>query len=80
MKLTVIMANTWTTYGAIVFENEWRPYGRRTVQIELTPEQVEAINPREVGWNEGKPVYEIILQSWLEDDAAGHAALEGEDG
>lgn len=72
MTLTVILANTWETYAAIVYENEWRPYSRRTVQIELTPEQAAKLTPRVVGTDKGKDVKEIILQCWIEP-----LALEG---
>lgn len=66
MKLTVILANTFPTEISLIYENEWQPYRRRTVQIELTPEQIEKITPQKVGERRGEDVYEILLQSWLE--------------
>lgn len=69
MKLTVIMLNTQRTCITITCDNEWVPYGRRTVQIELTPEQLETLKPRHVGQNQGKDVYEEIGQVWLEESA-----------
>jgi len=43
--LTVVLIDNTPTYIAIVHENEWRPYGRRTVQIRLTDEQRRQIAP-----------------------------------
>ena len=65
--LTVVLADTWVTECAIVHENEHRPYKRRTVHIELTDEQRAEMAPRDVGESRGKPVYEVVLTSWLED-------------
>lgn len=67
MKLTVIMADTWRTCEAIKFENEWRPYGYRTIQFDLTPEQISKIEPKIVGKDGNKTVTEIILNCWLEN-------------
>lgn len=66
MKLTVILVNTWRTQMAIVHENSYMPYTRRTVQIELTPEQVAAIAPQKIGVNCGKDVHEEMGEVWLE--------------
>ena len=64
--LTVIMADTMVTYVSLVHENEHRPYGRRTVQIELTEEQRRALAPRVTGSDGGTPTHEVPLDSWLE--------------
>ena len=64
--LTVVLADTWRTYMSVVHENEHRPYGRRTVQITLTPEQQEAIRPQCVGQGGGVEKYELVLDCWLE--------------
>lgn len=64
--LTVVLADTHRTRMAIVHENESIPYQRRTVQIELTPEQMAAIAPRKVGFENGCDVYEEMYSSWLE--------------
>lgn len=66
MKLTVVIVNTWRTYMAITHENSFLPYARRTVQIELTPEQVAAIAPRKLGEDCGKDVFEETGEVWLE--------------
>jgi hypothetical protein len=65
--LTVVLADTHRTHMAIVHENECMPYRRRTVQIELTPEQMAAIAPRVVGSDRGQDVHEELVTSWLEN-------------
>lgn len=47
--LTVVLIDDTPTYVAIVHENEWRPYARRTVQIRLTDEQRRQLAPRARG-------------------------------
>ena len=64
--LTVVLIDDTPNYIAIVHENEWRPYGRRTVQIRLTKEQRRQIAPRSTGMISGKHTYEDVLQAWLE--------------
>lgn len=70
MRVTFVLANTHRTYVAIVHENEHVPYRRRTVTIELTPEQVALLEPRVVGIDGGKEVYEEHLACWLENEKA----------
>jgi ACT domain-containing protein len=65
--LTVIMADTQRTYISIVHENEHKPYGRRTVQIELTDEQRRQLEPRYTGnISPGAEQYEEVLYCWFE--------------
>ncbi len=64
--LTVIMVDTTATYIAARFDDERIPYGRRTVQIELTPEQREKLLPRQTGVIKGRTQYEAVLTAWLE--------------
>lgn len=64
--LTVVLIDDTPNYIAIVHENEWRPYGRRTVQIRLTEEQRRRIAPRTTGMISGKQTHEHVLQAWLE--------------
>ena len=66
MKLTVMLVDTWRTQMALNYENSYMPYIRRTVQIELTAEQIKAIQPRKVGEDRGKYVFEEIGEVWLE--------------
>lgn len=68
MRITVIFADTLATEHSIVHECEHRPYRRRIVQIELTPEQMDALTPREVGHRHGLLVHEEILQCWIEPE------------
>ena len=64
--LTVVLIDDTATYIAIVHENEWRPYAKRTVQIRLTDEQRRQIAPRSTGRIGGKRTHEHVLQAWLE--------------
>ncbi len=66
VKLHFILADTHRTYIAVVHENEHVPYRKRIVTIELTPEQLKAIEPRKVGVDRGKAVYEELLDVMLE--------------
>lgn len=70
MILTVIMANTWETYCRLIHENQYVSYQNRTVQIELTPEQVEKLKPLIVGNDKGEPVHEILRDCWIEPESA----------
>ena len=64
--LTVVLADTLRTRIAIIHENEVCPYRRRTVQIVLTEDQRAALRPRSVGESSGRPVFEEVLDCWLE--------------
>lgn len=64
--LTVVLADTYGTEIAVIHENSYRPYQRRTVQIRLTEEQRAALAPRYVGMRGPDPVHEEILECWLE--------------
>ena len=64
--LTVIIIDREPTMAAIIHENEWRPYQRRTVQITLTEEQRRQVEPRQTGYADGRIQHEDILQCWLE--------------
>ena len=64
--LTVVLIDDTPNHIAIVHENEWRPYGRRTVQIRLTEEQRRQIAPRPTGMISGRQTHEQVLQAWLE--------------
>jgi hypothetical protein len=67
MKLTVILANTWET---VCLYNDFQiapQPQKRSVTIELTPEQIEAIRPRMVGFGNGQDQYEIIVDAFIEE-------------
>ena len=64
--LTVIMVDPSANNAAIIHENEWRPYDRRTVQIKLTDEQRRQLKPRCTGVAGSETSYESVLQTWLE--------------
>ena len=66
--LTVVMLDDLITETAIVHENQWRPYGKRTVQIQLTEDQRAQLRPRHVGSSNGKERYEKIFDAWFEPE------------
>lgn len=68
MKVTFEIRDTWRTYCANVFEQEVVPHARRTVQVELTPEQLKQISLRKIGQDGGKPVFETLTMCWIESD------------
>lgn len=67
--LTVVMVNAYRSYIAAVYEEQSFPYSRRTVQIELTDEQMKLLEPRECGniSGEKRQMLEEIERCWLED-------------
>ena len=66
--LTVVLADTFVSEIAREFEGEHRPYERRSVQIELTPEQREKLKRRKVGVRGGETMREVIIDCWLEPE------------
>lgn len=66
MKVTFIIANTYATECSIVHENEWRPYPKRTVTIELTSKQCEQLRLKKVGSRGQEPVFEEIHDCFVE--------------
>lgn len=78
--LQVTMLNTWSTHCAIVHENQGRPYGRRQVTIDLTPEQVEQLQPKVVGQDGADDRHEEIGEVWLEVEHDGQPGLDTGDG
>lgn len=66
IKLQVTMINTWATDCMLREYQELIPFARRQVTIELTPEQVAQLNPKEVGTNGNKAVFENFGHVWLE--------------
>lgn len=68
MRVTFILADTHATHIAAVYENEHRPYRKRTVSIELTPEQVAALKPRPVGVLNGVEQVEELLECFVDSE------------
>lgn len=68
--LTVVMADAGPTTIAIVHENEWAPFVRRTVQIELTEEQRAKLIPRSTVTNNGCHIYEHVERCWFEPEGS----------
>jgi len=63
----IVMLNSWSKECDLMNTGETqRVTYRRVVKIELTPEQREMIEGRQIGESRGKPVFETIGPSWLE--------------
>lgn len=67
-RVTFILADTHVTWVSLYHENEHRPFRKRTVTIELTPEQVSQLAPRNVGVRDGEAQFEEILECFLENE------------
>jgi hypothetical protein len=68
MKITFVVADTWATTARLQHENEYVPYKKRTVQVELNHEQMEKLKLRKVGDRYGSSVFEEILDCFIESD------------
>jgi len=68
VKLHFVLADTWVTTCAVMHENQITPYRKRIVTVELTPEQMQTIAPRCVGYNGSTPMFEELLEVILERD------------
>jgi len=62
MVLTVVFRND----SPMIVCNDTPTY--RSVQVELTPEQLEKIAPRKTGFSDGKLDYESISRCFLEPE------------
>lgn len=74
MKITVVILDTWQTISAINCLGEALPFGKRSVQIELTPEQKKQLELREVGESGVNKVYEQYGSCWIEPESKGGAS------
>ena len=68
MKLNVIMLDRWRTEISVIHEGQAVPHGKRLVQVELTPEQVALLTPRETGISCGQPRYEEYGDLWFQGE------------
>lgn len=76
MKLHFILADTHQTRMRLIHENEWVPYKKRVVTIELTPEQSEQIRPRLVGHEGNSDCFEEILEVFMEEEEDERSLLQ----
>ena len=67
MRLGFIIANCHETRMRLEFENEWVPYKKRVVFINLTDEQVKQLKCENVGSSLGNEVYEEILEVFIDN-------------
>ena len=70
MKLTVILRDD----GPMIHCGDSPAY--RSVQVDLTPEQVAAIAPRKTGSSAGVEEYESISKAFIEPNAGSHRQEE----
>ena len=77
MRISFIIADTYRTEIAIIHENEHRPYGRRVVTIDLSPEQEKALELRKVGMRGMKAVKEEILDCFVSNEGSDPPSTEG---
>jgi len=70
MKLTVILRDD----GPMIHCGDTPAY--RSVQVDLTPEQVAAIAPRKTGSNGRQDEYESISKAFVEPNASDQAQLQ----
>ena len=68
LTLSVIIEDRYRTYIGMVHEQQIVPYGRRTVQIQLTPKQNAQLECNELGKASGTTVHEVIRECWLETE------------
>lgn len=66
MKLMVIMLDTFDAEMSVVHLGQTKPFGRRFVSIELTPDQVKKLKPRHLGKSGGTDRFEELGEVWLE--------------
>jgi hypothetical protein len=68
VKLTVIYADRWTPYLLLIHEGVTAPAKKRTVQIDLTADQVAALSPQVVGSDGGTEKREDLVECWIEPE------------
>jgi len=68
MKLTVVFLNTFACEMNRMHLGECSAFQRRSVSIELTPEQERALSCRLVGEHNGRPQFETLERVWVEPD------------
>lgn len=66
LVLTVVFLNTFDCETSVIHLGSPQPFVRRSVQIELTPEQVKELQPRVLGKDRGADRYEKRVECWLE--------------
>ena len=66
MKITFILANNHAARMDVIHANFSSTPPKRSVTIDLTPEQIEKIGIKKIGTNYGKDVYEEIHDVFVE--------------
>lgn len=68
MKITFVFADIWETEMRLKHENEFVPYKKRTVSINLTEEQLKQIQCQRVGRDGNEDKYEEIIDCFIENE------------
>jgi hypothetical protein len=66
VKVTFIVADLWASHCAMMSENIKLPPRKRTVTIELNDDQMQKLSLKEIGSDKGSPVFEQILECFVE--------------
>lgn len=67
MKIIFEIANMHAYRLDMMYAGKAPALARRVVSIELTPEQVEKLDLKKVGYDSGADVYEEIMALYLEE-------------
>ena len=68
MKLTFTIADDSENYIGVVHKNTYIPIEYRTVQIELTADQLDKFKLKHTGNSNGWDLYESIISVHIESD------------
>ena len=67
MKLTVIIADQWSPVAYKEHTGQEMKMHKRSVQIELTPEQIELLKRKNVGQSGSTQMYEVYQECFIEE-------------
>ncbi|GIW61134.1 MAG: hypothetical protein KatS3mg087_2200 [Patescibacteria group bacterium] len=79
MKITFVIENLWESLLMLSVADISVPPRRRLASINLTEEQIEALGIREVGRSQDSPVYEEIIDVFIDHDGCKYIPCDGED-
>ena len=66
LRISFIIADTHRSECEMQCTGNYLPYRKRTVKIRLTDEQMKELNISQVGRSHGRPVYEEILECFVD--------------
>ncbi len=68
ITLRFALVNYWENSCRLECENTTAPIHKRLVSIELTEDQLAALDKRDLGVSRGKPVYEHLEFLFMEEE------------